>query len=126
VLSDASGLVSDTQISTHVCLAVPWPVGIGVVREPYGCRRRRSTASGSRQRPPTLLEVNFDHLGPTRQTPEPAMGWYMPSAGRTVLASCMLRSSGFPTYGCSNPALTVVAMGLGSATTSRNRWPLDR
>jgi choline dehydrogenase-like flavoprotein len=65
------------------------------------------------ERPPALLEGNFHHLGATRMHPDPAMG--------VVDADCRVHgvrnlyvagSSVFPTYGCSNPTLTVVALAL--------------
>jgi choline dehydrogenase-like flavoprotein len=63
--------------------------------------------------PPALLEGNFHHLGGTRMHPDPANG--------VVDADCRVHgvrnlyvagSSVFPTYGCSNPTLTVVALAL--------------
>ena len=63
--------------------------------------------------PPALLEGNFHHLGTTRMHPDPADG--------VVDADCRVHgvrnlyvagSSVFPTYGCSNPTLTVVALAL--------------
>jgi choline dehydrogenase-like flavoprotein len=63
--------------------------------------------------PPTLLEGNFHHLGATRMHSDPANG--------VVDADCRVHgvrnlyvagSSVFPTYGCSNPTLTVVALAL--------------
>jgi choline dehydrogenase-like flavoprotein len=63
--------------------------------------------------PPALLEGNFHHLGATRMHPDPATG--------VVDADCRVHgvrnlyvagSSVFPTYGCSNPTLTVVALAL--------------
>ena len=65
------------------------------------------------EHPPALLEGNFHHLGATRMHPDPAMG--------VVDADCRVHgvrnlyvagSSVFPTYGCSNPTLTVVALAL--------------
>jgi choline dehydrogenase-like flavoprotein len=65
------------------------------------------------ERPPALLEGNFHHLGTTRMHPDPAQG--------VVDADCRVHgvrnlyvagSSVFPTYGCSNPTLTVVALAL--------------
>jgi choline dehydrogenase-like flavoprotein len=63
--------------------------------------------------PPALLEGNFHHLGATRMHTDPARG--------VVDADCRVHgvhnlyvagSSLFPTYGCSNPTLTVVALAL--------------
>jgi choline dehydrogenase-like flavoprotein len=65
------------------------------------------------EQPPALLEGNFHHLGATRMHTDPAMG--------VVDADCRVHgvsnlyvagSSVFPTYGCSNPTLTVVALAL--------------
>ena len=65
------------------------------------------------EHPPTLLEGNFHHLGTTRMHTDPARG--------VVDADCRVHgvrnlyvagSSVFPTYGCSNPTLTVVALAL--------------
>ena len=65
------------------------------------------------EHPPTLFEGNFHHLGTTRMHADPAMG--------VVDADCRVHgvrnlyvagSSVFPTYGCSNPTLTVVALAL--------------
>jgi choline dehydrogenase-like flavoprotein len=63
--------------------------------------------------PPALLEGNFHHLGATRMHTDPSLG--------VVDADCRVHgvrnlyvagSSVFPTYGCSNPTLTVVALAL--------------
>jgi choline dehydrogenase-like flavoprotein len=65
------------------------------------------------EHPPALLEGNFHHLGTTRMHPDPAEG--------VVDADCRVHgvhnlyiagSSVFPTYGCSNPTLTIVALSL--------------
>ena len=65
------------------------------------------------EHPPALLEGNFHHLGATRMHTDPSMG--------VVDADCRVHgvrnlyvagSSVFPTYGCSNPTLTVVALAL--------------
>jgi choline dehydrogenase-like flavoprotein len=65
------------------------------------------------EHPPALLEGNFHHLGATRMHTDPAKG--------VVDADCRVHglrnlyvagSSVFPTYGCSNPTLTVVALAL--------------
>jgi choline dehydrogenase-like flavoprotein len=65
------------------------------------------------EHPPALLEGNFHHLGATRMHVDPAKG--------VVDADCRVHgvgnlyvagSSVFPTYGCSNPTLTVVALAL--------------
>lgn len=65
------------------------------------------------ENPPALLEGNFHHLGATRMHTNPAL--------RVVDAGCRVHgvrnlhvagSSVFPTYRCSNPTLTVVALAL--------------
>lgn len=65
------------------------------------------------EHPPGLLEGNFHHLGATRMHTDPTQG--------VVDADCRVHgvrnlyvagSSVFPTYGCSNPTLTVVALAL--------------
>jgi choline dehydrogenase-like flavoprotein len=65
------------------------------------------------EHPPALLEGNFHHLGATRMHTDPSLG--------VVDANCRVHgvrnlyvagSSVFPTYGCSNPTLTVVALAL--------------
>ena len=65
------------------------------------------------ENPPALIEGNFHHLGTTRMHVDPARG--------VVDADCRVHgmrnlyvagSSVFPTYGCSNPTLTVVALAL--------------
>jgi choline dehydrogenase-like flavoprotein len=65
------------------------------------------------EHPLALLEGNFHHLGATRMHTDPSLG--------VVDADCRVHgvgnlyvagSSVFPTYGCSNPTLTVVALAL--------------
>ena len=65
------------------------------------------------EHPAALLEGNFHHLGATRMHAEASKG--------VVDADCRVHgirnlyvagSSVFPTYGCSNPTLTVVALAL--------------
>jgi choline dehydrogenase-like flavoprotein len=65
------------------------------------------------EHPPALLEGNYHHLGATRMHPDPNEG--------VVDADCRVHgirnlyvagSSVFPTYGCSNPTLTVVALAM--------------
>ena len=74
------------------------------------------------EHPPTLLEGNFHHLGATRMHSDPAVG--------VVDADCRVHavrnlyvagSSVFPTYGCSNPTLTVVALALRLADHLKKR-----
>jgi choline dehydrogenase-like flavoprotein len=65
------------------------------------------------EHPPTLFEGNYHHLGTTRIHGDPHQG--------VVDADCRVHSmrnlyvagsSVFPTFGCSNPTLTVVALAL--------------
>jgi choline dehydrogenase-like flavoprotein len=65
------------------------------------------------ERPPALIEGNYHHLGTTRMHPDPSQG--------VTDADCRVHgvrnlfvagSSLFPTYGCSNPTLTIVALAL--------------
>jgi choline dehydrogenase-like flavoprotein len=65
------------------------------------------------EHPPALFEGNFHHLGATRMHPDPEQG--------VVDADCRVHgvdnlyvagSSVFPTYGCSNPTLTLLALAL--------------
>jgi choline dehydrogenase-like flavoprotein len=65
------------------------------------------------ERPPALFEGNYHHLGTTRMHADPKLG--------VVDANCRVHgirnlyiagSSVFPTFGCSNPTLTVVALAL--------------
>jgi len=65
------------------------------------------------ERPSALFEGNYHHLGTTRMHADPKMG--------VVDANCRVHgihnlyiagSSVFPTFGCSNPTLTVVALAL--------------
>jgi choline dehydrogenase-like flavoprotein len=74
--------------------------------------------------PPTLFEGNFHHLGTTRISTDPRSG--------VVDADCRVHgvgnlwvagSSTFPTYGASNPTLTIVAMALRLADHLRVRLP---
>jgi len=74
------------------------------------------------EHPPALLEGNFHHLGTTRMHIDPASG--------VVDADCRVHgvrnlyvagSSVFPTYGCANPTLTVVAMALRLADHLRKQ-----
>ena len=65
------------------------------------------------EHPPTLLEGNFHHLGTTRMHPDPAMGVVDGDCRVHGLRNLYVAgSSVFPTYGCSNPTLTVVALAL--------------
>ena len=65
------------------------------------------------ERPSALFEGNYHHLGTTRMHADPKLG--------VVDANCRVHgirnlyvagSSVFPTFGCSNPTLTVVALAL--------------
>jgi choline dehydrogenase-like flavoprotein len=74
------------------------------------------------EHPAALFEGNFHHLGATRMHPDPNLG--------VVDADCRVHglrnlyvagSSVFPTYGCSNPTLTVVALALRLADHLKQR-----
>lgn len=74
------------------------------------------------EHPPALLEGNYHHLGATRMHNDPAAG--------VVDADCRVHgvrnlyvagSSVFPTYGSSNPTLTIVAMALRLADHLKKR-----
>ncbi len=74
------------------------------------------------EHPPTFFEGNFHHLGATRMHTDPTVG--------VVDADCRVHgvrnlyiagSSVFPTYGCSNPTLTVVALALRLADHLKKR-----
>jgi choline dehydrogenase-like flavoprotein len=76
------------------------------------------------ENPPALLEGNFHHLGTTRMHVDPNKG--------VVDADCRVHgvrnlyvagSSVFPTYGCSNPTLTIVALALRLADHLKNELP---
>jgi choline dehydrogenase-like flavoprotein len=63
--------------------------------------------------PPALLEGNFHHLGTTRMHRDPGQGVVDPDCRvHGVRNLYVAGSSVFPTYGCSNPTLTVVALAL--------------
>jgi choline dehydrogenase-like flavoprotein len=63
--------------------------------------------------PPALLEGNFHHLGTTRMHADPAHGVVDADCRVHTVANLYIAgSSVFPTYGCSNPTLTVVALAL--------------
>jgi choline dehydrogenase-like flavoprotein len=65
------------------------------------------------EHPPTLMEGNFHHLGATRMHTDPAKGVVDPDCRvHGVRNLYVAGSSVFPTYGCSNPTLTVVALAL--------------
>ena len=65
------------------------------------------------EHPPTLMEGNFHHLGATRMHSDPAKGVVDPDCRvHGVRNLYVAGSSVFPTYGCSNPTLTVVALAL--------------
>jgi choline dehydrogenase-like flavoprotein len=74
------------------------------------------------EHPAALFEGNFHHLGATRMHPNPNLG--------VVDADCRVHglrnlyvagSSVFPTYGCSNPTLTLVALALRLADHLKQR-----
>ena len=102
MLSDARELANDQQVEADVCIIGAGPAGISIARELIG--------NGARV---WLMEGNFHHLGATRMHTDPSMG--------VVDTDCRVHgvrnlyvagSSVFPTYGCSNPTLTVVALAL--------------
>ena len=79
------------------------------------------------ERPAALFEGNFHHLGATRMHTDPGKG--------VVDADCRVHgirnlyvagSSVFPTYGCSNPTLTVVALALRLADHLRKELAYAR
>jgi GMC oxidoreductase len=79
------------------------------------------------ERPPVLFEGDFHHLGTTRMHADPHRG--------VVDADCRVHglrnlyiagSSVFPTFGCSNPTLTVVALALRLADHLRRSWRAHR
>lgn len=65
------------------------------------------------EHPPALLEGNFHHLGATRMHSDPTSGVVdADSRVHGVRNLYVTGSSVFPTYGCSNPTLTIVALAL--------------
>ena len=63
--------------------------------------------------PPALFEGNFHHLGTTRMHPDPARGVVDADCRVHGIANLYVAgSSVFPTFGCSNPTLTLVALAL--------------
>jgi choline dehydrogenase-like flavoprotein len=65
------------------------------------------------ERPPALIEGNYHHLGATRMHASPRLGVTDPDCRvHGVRNLYVAGSSLFPTYGCSNPTLTVVALAL--------------
>ena len=65
------------------------------------------------EHPAALIEGNFHHLGATRMHADPAMGVVDPDCRVHGMSNLYIAgSSVFPTYGCSNPTLTVVALAL--------------
>jgi choline dehydrogenase-like flavoprotein len=65
------------------------------------------------ERPPTLFEGNFHHLGATRMHTDPRRGVVDADARVHGLRNLYVAgSSVFPTFGCSNPTLTLVALAL--------------
>jgi choline dehydrogenase-like flavoprotein len=65
------------------------------------------------EHPSALLEGNFHHLGATRMHADPAMGVVDPDCRVHGVSNLYVAGSSiFPTYGCSNPTLTVVALAL--------------
>jgi choline dehydrogenase-like flavoprotein len=65
------------------------------------------------EHPPVLFEGNYHHLGTTRMHPDARRGVVDPDAKvHGVRNLYVAGSSVFPTYGCSNPTLTIVALAL--------------
>jgi choline dehydrogenase-like flavoprotein len=65
------------------------------------------------EHPPVLFEGNYHHLGATRMHPDPGRGVVDADAKiHGVRNVYVAGSSVFPTYGCSNPTLTIVALAL--------------
>lgn len=65
------------------------------------------------ERPPLLFEGNFHHLGTTRMHADPKQGVVDPACRVHGVANLYAAgSSVFPTFGCSNPTLTLVALAL--------------
>jgi choline dehydrogenase-like flavoprotein len=65
------------------------------------------------EHPPALLEGNFHHLGATRMHTDPSLGVVDDDCRVHGIRNVYVAgSSVFPTYGCSNPTLTVVALAL--------------
>ena len=65
------------------------------------------------EHPPTLFEGNYHHLGATRMHTDPKQGVVDADARvHGVRNLYVAGSSVFPTYGCSNPTLTLVALAL--------------
>jgi choline dehydrogenase-like flavoprotein len=79
------------------------------------------------EHPPALFEGNFHHLGATRMHENPKQG--------VVDANCRVHglqnlyvagSSLLPTYGASNPTLTILALGLRLADHLKQRLAMER
>jgi choline dehydrogenase-like flavoprotein len=65
------------------------------------------------EQPPMLFEGNYHHLGATRMHPDPRRGVVNADLQiHGVRNVYVAGSSVFPTYGCSNPTLTIVALAL--------------
>jgi choline dehydrogenase-like flavoprotein len=72
--------------------------------------------------PPALFEGNFHHLGTTRMHADPARGVVDPDCRvHGVTNLYVAGSSVFPTFGCSNPTLTLVALALRLADHLKGR-----
>jgi choline dehydrogenase-like flavoprotein len=70
----------------------------------------------------TLVEGSHHHLGTTRMSADPRQGAVDPQCRvHSVDNLYVAGSSVFPTYGASNPTLTIVALALRLADTLRTR-----
>jgi choline dehydrogenase-like flavoprotein len=68
----------------------------------------------------TLIEANHHHLGATRMHTDPRQGVVDPDCRvHSVDNLYVAGSSVFPTYGASNPTLTIIAMALRLADKLR-------
>lgn len=62
---------------------------------------------------PTMFEGNMHHMGTTRMHPDPTLGVVDAEARVHGVENLYIAGSSiFPTVGCSNPTLTIVALSL--------------
>ena len=79
------------------------------------------------ERPPALIEGNYHHLGATRMHASPRLGVTDPDCRVHGMRNLYVAGSSlFPTYGCSNPTLTVVALALRLADHLKQELASDR
>jgi choline dehydrogenase-like flavoprotein len=77
--------------------------------------------------PPMLFEGNYHHLGATRMHTDPRRGVVDADLKiHGVRNVYVAGSSVFPTYGCSNPTLTIVALALRLADHLRKQLALEQ